>query len=61
MVAQIYKQNTAMVAYTMTPTRDPHIFADMGVAECSASVRTVAMHGKPRLYQSNINVLGERM
>ncbi len=46
MVAQIDEQNAAVVADAVAPARQPHIFADVAVAERAAGMGAITMHEK---------------
>jgi hypothetical protein len=50
-----------MVADAVAPARDTNLFSNILVAKGSASVRTVAVHGKPRRYFDEMALAGERM
>ena len=48
MVAQIDEQHAAVVADAVAPARQPHVLADVAVAQRAAGVGTIAMHERVR-------------
>ena len=49
MVAQIDEQHAAVVADAVAPAGQPHVLADVALAQRAAGMGTVAMHEIPDL------------